>query len=210
MGRPDKPRTRRCARGLVWLVLAALSPATAGCLFNPRQAEPPVAGDQISYDPQTSARNVWGNLQTALNATDPGGWDQNLSPDFRYYPDTETESIYPNVDWANWDQAREIAFVQDWFGSNISVAADMERPGSENTNDPSGDSGEWDLIYFVRVTDPTGNETRYSGRALIGFQLEGNFWYISYWRDLNGEEDPDNPGSNLQTLGVVRGAIVSQ
>jgi hypothetical protein len=202
-------RSRRVTLGAL-VLLVGLLPGAAGCLFTPRQAEPPVAGDVVSYNPQTSARNVWDNVELALNSTDPGGWDQNLSPDFRYFPDTETESTYPSIDWANWDKTAEMSFIQAWFGSSITVLSDMVLPGSENTNDPSGDSGEWDLIYYIRVTDEFGGETRYSGRALIGFQLEGNFWYISYWRDLNGEEDPESPGSNLQTMGVVRGAVASQ
>jgi hypothetical protein len=200
------PRRRVLAAALA---AVALLPATGGCLFNPREAEPPSAGDVVSYNPQTSARNVWANLELSLNNTDPAGWDLNISEDFRYFPDSETESIYPSVDWDNWDKAAEMSFINAWYGSNVTITADL-LDTEINTNDPAGTSGEWELIYFVRVIDEFNSETRYRGRAFIGFLLEGNFWYISYWRDQQGEDDPDNPGSNLQTLGVVRGAIASQ
>jgi hypothetical protein len=205
-----RARPAACPRGRLIPVLLLVVPLLGGCLFEPREAEPPASTDPIPYVPQTSARNVWSNVELALNNTDVAGWDQNLSSDFRYVPDSQTESAYPTVDWANWDKSQEIDFVQSWFGSDITIVSDMIRDGSQNTNDPGGQFGTWDLIYLVRVTDQFGGETRYSGRAEIDFQLEGNFWYITRWEDLNGEEDPDNPGSNLQTLGVVRGAIASQ
>ena len=200
----------RNGSGRAVLAAALLLPLLSGCIFEPRQAEPPAAGDVVQYNPRTSARNIWANVELALNATDPGEWDQILSPDFLYVPDDQTRSIYPNIDWDGWRKEQELTFVQNWFGSGISIQADMLRPDSENTHDPEGDAGTWDLIYFLRVTDQSGRETRYSGRALIHFRLEGNFWYIIGWEDLNGETDPDNPDANLQTLGVVRGAIASQ
>jgi hypothetical protein len=191
------------------ILLAILAFALGGCLFEPREAETPISEGIVEYNPRTSARNVWANLELALGNTDAGGWDENLSEDFQYFPDTETESLYPGIDWANWGKPQEMTFINNWFGSNVTITADLFNE-EINTNDPAGTSGEWELIYFVRVIDEFNSETRYRGRAFIGFQLEGNFWYIRYWRDQQGETDPENPNANLQTLGVVRGAFASQ
>ncbi|MFO7655338.1 MAG: hypothetical protein R6X25_16175 [Candidatus Krumholzibacteriia bacterium] len=202
-GRPAGVLRRTCAAAALLLLAGMLG----GCLFEPRSAEPPVSGDVIQYSPQTSARSVWANMELALENTDPGGWDQNVSADFRYLPDPDTEVAHPTVNWENWGKADEMDFIVGWFGSNVEIEADLVDDPIQ-TADPGGLTGEWELIYLIRVTDEFGRETRYRGRAFIGFESPGNFWYVSHWRDVQGEEDPVS-GASLQTLGAIRGAIAA-
>ena len=199
-----------CGRRAALLAgLATLFLATSGCFFNPREAETP-SGDEIRYLPRTSPANVWENAQLSLTNADVQGWDDAIGAEFHYYPDSETEQAYPSVGWGeNWTRENEISFVTRWYGSNVSIAANL-RDTDISTDDPSGTSTQWELIYFLRVTDrSTGSETRYRAHAFIDFQLEGNFWYISGWRDANGESDPDNPAVTLEAMGRLRGAFGS-
>jgi len=75
---------------------------SAGCLFEPRDPEPP-GNNQIDYLPATDTDNVLENLQRAIGALDPNGYERMLSSDFAYEPDGGALANYPDVDWERWD-----------------------------------------------------------------------------------------------------------
>jgi hypothetical protein len=183
------------------LVLLVLN----GCLFDARDPEPPFA-QAIYYLPRVSAENIWENCRLAMINRDASGWDTAVSENFVYVPDSDTEQAYPQVDWANWRKAAEMEFVSRWFASNVTIEADL-RDDPINTPAGSGGLAEWELIYLVAVTDTqTGAITRYRGRAVLQFTLEGSYYFLSYWRDEQGEQDPDS-GATLETMGRLRGAF---
>jgi len=100
-----------------------------------------------------------------------------------------------------------MAFVNSWFASDVTIAADL-RDTDINTEDPSGTTAEWQLIYYVReIQNSSGSETRYRARATINFRLEANFWYIISWEDEAQESDPDDGSILLPTMGRLRGAF---
>ncbi len=61
---------------------------------------------------------------------------------------------------------------------------------------------------LVVTNKADGSTVRYRGKCDVIFRLEGNFWYIYEWRDLQGESDPDT-GQLLNTMGVLRGTFGS-
>ena len=104
-------------RGLARVLLLALVlAAPGGCLFEPRVPETPTSGESIPYLPRGEAKNVWANLQTALNYSDSFGWEENISQDFRYYPDQEAEDQYPGL-FDDWGYEKEKAFINRFFDS---------------------------------------------------------------------------------------------
>lgn len=189
------------------LLLALALPWLGGCMFAPRDPEPPTTA-AINYLPRSSAANVWENCRLALINGDTGGWDTALSPNFVYEPDSETEQAYPGIDWSAWDKDREMNFINSWFATDVEIQADL-RDTDINTPDGAGGVAEWEIIYLVTVIDPqTQSTTRYRATAVLRFTLEGSYYYLSYWRDVQGEEDPDS-GSTLETMGRLRGAFGS-
>ncbi len=177
-----------------------------GCIFNPRDPEPPTSRS-IDYLPRTSASSIWENCRLALINKDTSGWDTALADNFIYIPDGDTRAAYPTVDWDNWVKDTEMGFVNSWFATDVTIAADL-LDEDINTPDGSGGLAQWDVIYLITVTDNvSGSVTSYRGRCQLEFELQGSFWYLSLWRDEQGEEDPDNPGSILETLGRVRGVF---
>jgi hypothetical protein len=194
------------SRLLTVLVIAAAAAVLSGCFFEPRTPEAP-STQAINYLPRSSAANVWENCRLALVNKDTGGWDTAVSADFRYEPDSETEGAYPTVDWTSWNKDAELNFINSWFATDVTINADL-LDETFATPDGSGGLAEWDLIYLLTVTDnQSGSVTRYRGRCVLQFTLEGSYWYLSYWRDEGGEEDPDNPGATLETMGRLRGAF---
>jgi hypothetical protein len=201
-------RRKITAAGMVWMALAAAGClGLTGCLFAPREAESPASGQEIIYLPPSEAENVLDNTQTALNALDSGGYDDVISETFQYEPDTDTQAAWPGVDWDNWNATQEEGFAARLFQNVNKIQMDL-RDSTINVELPSGTEAEYDLIYFLKVTDLTG-ETRYRGRAELTFKLIGSSWYIDKWVDLNQEGDPET-GADLPTMGSLRGALASK
>ncbi|MBE0565895.1 MAG: hypothetical protein IH621_08070 [Krumholzibacteria bacterium] len=190
--------------------LAALA-LCAGCIFDPRDPEPPSTASPVPYLPQTSSANVWANLERSLEAGHAPGWENNVNPDvFIYLPDSEAETLFPGA-FAGWDRAREVAFINNFYNSGVTIEAQMKDDGFTPPPD-TGSETVWEgVIYDIIVTNPADNSTtRYRASAIITFSVAGNFWYISGWRDQQGESNPDNPGQLLSSMGVLRGTFASK
>lgn len=188
-----------------------LLPLLGGCIFEPRTPEPPATGTPVTYLPQTSSVNVWANLERSLNAGHAPGWEDNISPDvFVYEPDSEAEGQFPGA-FAGWDRAREVGFINNFYNSGVTIQAQMKDDGFAPPPD-AGTQTTWEgVIYDLIITNSADNSvTRYRASAIITFTLEGNFWYISRWRDQQGESNPDSPGQILSSMGVLRGTFASK
>jgi len=183
----------------------------SGCLFSPRDPEPPSTGTQINYLPKSSPANVWANLQKSLEASHAPGWEDNISQmDFRYIPDDEATNKFPPTMFPGWDRAKEVSFINNFYNSGVTIVAKMSESGF--TFPPPSGGVEMtieNIIYDLLVTnDADGSVVRYRGKCDVIFRLEANFWYIYEWRDLQGESDPGT-GQLLSTMGVLRGTFGS-
>jgi hypothetical protein len=192
-------------RPAVCAVMAALGCLlVGGCLFAPRVAEPPQTGEIVRYLDQISPSAAWDNLQTSAAAKHAPGWEGAISPtSFVYKPDDEVENAHPGV-FTGWDRDREIAFINALYNANVTIEALMRNPEFQ-VPPSSGSTSIWeDVIYLLTITSvDDGSSIRYRGSARITFSLEGNFWYITEWEDLVGENDPVT-GQPLSTMGVLR------
>ena len=178
-----------------------------GCIFDARDPEPPTT-QAINYLPRSRAANIWENCRLALINRDAGGWDTAVSENFYYVPDSQTEQAYPGIDWSQWGKQQEMAFINSWFASGVTIAANLRDGDDDNTPDGSGGLAEWTITYQLTVTDQTGSLTRYRAKAVLEFTLEGSYYYLSSWRDEQGEQDPDS-GTTLESMGMLRGAFGS-
>ena len=197
---------RALSRGLLCLVpMLVLS----GCFFEPRDPAPPSLGSQVQYLDQSQPRNVWENLQTSLQNNDSFGWEENISEDFLYIPDSEAEQQFPGQ-FEEWNREREMSFIESFYTADVTNIAKM-RNDDFSIPDASGTQVVWEgVIYYLRSTNNLSNsEIRYSGSAIITFILEGTEWYIYRWEDQQGESDPDNEAQILPTMGVLRGTFGS-
>jgi len=199
---------RRPAARAVLAMMGCL--VAGGCLFAPREAEPPQTGQIVRYLEQISPDAAWDNLETSAEATHAPGWEGAISPtSFLYIPDSDAESQFPGV-FVGWDRDREISFINAFYNADVTIVALMRNREFE-VPPSSGSVSIWEnVIYDMTVTSTVdGSTVRYRGSAIITFSLEGNFWYISEWRDQQGESDPDS-GQLLSTMGVLRGNFASK
>jgi hypothetical protein len=206
--RRARPAVPRPAARAVTTVLGCL--LFGGCLFAPREAEPPQTGEIVRYLEQISPDAAWDNLETSAEATHAPGWEAAISPtSFLYIPDSDAESQFPGA-FVGWDRDREIAFINAFYNAEVTIVALMRNPDFK-VPPSSGSVSIWEnVIYDMTVTSTVdGSSVRYRGSAIITFSLVGNFWYISEWRDQQGESDPDT-GQLLSTMGVLRGNFASK
>jgi hypothetical protein len=191
----------------VWPILLLIMTMLSGCLFAPRDPEPPT-GEPINYLPRTDPKKVWENIQLSLNNSDSFGWEDNLHPEFTYIPDSEAEAQFPGA-FVGWNLAKEMDFINNFYSSGVSNLSKM-RNDDFIIPDPVGDEVSWEsVIYYIRVTNTSdGSESRYRASAIITFRFEGNSWYVYRWEDQVGESDPDS-GNTLPTMGVLRGTFGS-
>jgi len=183
----------------------------SGCLFTPREPEPPGTGIQIDYLPKSEPGNVWANLGKSLVALHAPGWEDNISLiEFRYIPDDEARDQFPPETFIGWDRDREVTFINRFYNSGVSIIAKMSEDSFVFPPASGSEMTVEDIVYDLRVIDnQDGSQVRYRGKCDVIFRLEANFWYIYEWRDLQGESDPDT-GQLLNTMGVLRGTFGSQ
>jgi hypothetical protein len=199
-------------RGLVlasWLMVGPIM--LSGCLFSPRDPEPPGTGVTVEYLPRSSPANVWTNLEKSLFATHAPGWEDNISQDeFRYIPDDEARNLFPPNTFVGWDRPREVTYINNFYNSDVTIIAKMTEDGYVFPPAAGSEMTIEDIVYDLLVTNKVdGSSVRYRGKCDVIFRLEGNFWYIYEWRDLQGESDPGS-GQLLNTMGVLRGTFGSQ
>lgn len=210
LNRRRKPRVVGGRAVACVLFIAVCCACLGGCLFEPRVAEPPQTGSIVRYQEQISPANVWDNLETSLEASHAPGWENAISATgFRYIPDSAAENQFPGV-FTDWNRERELTFINALYNSDVTITARMRN--LEFVVPPSsGSISIWEnVIYDVTVISGVdGSSIRYRGSAIITFSLEGNFWYITEWRDQQGESDPDSD-QLLSTLGVLRGNFASK
>ena len=196
-------------RFLSVLLLCGICGLSAGCLFTPRTPESPSSGDAIEYLPRNSPENIWANAEISLENADSFGWDEAISENFQYIPDSDASSQFPGV-FDGWNKEREMAFINGFYDTEVSIEAQMRDDDFVIPDDSSGEVDWENVIYDIIVTsDAAGSVTRYRASAIITFKLEDNFWYIYRWEDLQGENNPDNPEELLSSMGVLRGTFGS-
>ncbi len=193
----------------VWLGAGAI--LLSGCLFSPRVPAPPGTGVQIDYLLKSSPANVWANLGKSLMASHAPGWEDNISQiEFRYFPDDEARDLFLPGTFDDWDRAREVTFINDFFNSGVSIVAKMSEDDFVFPPASGNEMTIEDIVYDLVVTnDADGSVVRYRAKCDVIFRLEANFWYIYEWRDLQGESDPGT-GQLLNSMGVLRGTFGSQ
>jgi len=177
----------------------------SGCIFDTRDPELP--GISVQYVDASDPGNVVFNLEQALIELDPGGFQNMLSPDFRYEPDSGTLSNYPTVDWDNWGYDEEVAFINSFLSNVDGVTAKLNLEIVEG--DESGTGTEALVRYISSASvQEGGGEVKYRSLTTMEFRIEGTFWFLVRWFDEQGETDPDT-SSLLPTLGQRRGAFAA-
>ncbi len=191
-------------RTLLAMTGIALLLAGPGCLFAPRDSEPPGSGTAVDYLDQINPSNVWANLGKSLENNDSGGWERNIGEVFIYVPDSDAASQFPGV-FDTWGREEETDFIRKFYSFGP-INSDVKMRNDEFEVPPtSGSEMLWEGVIYDLTVESGGSLSRYRGSADITFNLVGTEWFVTRWVDRQGESDPGDPGSVLPTFGFLRG-----
>jgi hypothetical protein len=197
------------------LALGVLLATAPGCLFSPRDPEPPASNTAVDYLDQILPENVWTNLGKSLENTDSGGWERNISEDFVYVADSDADTQFPDVFFDvgaatdGWERTQEVEFIRKFYSFGPIITGVKMIDDDFVPPPASGTEVLWERVIYDVTVESDGSLTRYRGEADVTFNLVGTEWFVTRWDDRAGASDPGNPTTVLPTLGFLRGTTAS-
>jgi hypothetical protein len=175
-----------------------------GCIFTPREAEPPNQGEQDTWIPPNSPKDVFLNLTTGLALQRDSNYERSLDPSFTFIPRPEDAAL-PGLDFSNWTKNVELQ-VLSRMKSDYPVQRTIQFGTGKEMNFEITDvkSGEVDYYgpYVITLTPSSGPAQTYAGKAWFYVKQGTQGWVLLKWedRDVNG---------NFSTSGYLRGTLRS-
>jgi hypothetical protein len=183
-------------KALVSYLLAIGTIFATGCLFTPRDAEPP-NDDQVEWISPTKPGNVLANMKAALESETTTNYENSLSEEFIFIPWSQTEAEAPSGYFSaggeawNWDFDRELDSLDNLYSSVSSIRLDWNFDEStdltegQNEAEISLDDYELTVIY-----NNSTEETVYQGEVRLYFRYESGKWLLDKW-DESVLSNPD-------------------
>jgi len=187
------------ARAALALPLAiALS---SGCLFEPRDADPPGG---TTGPPPISLRfpsDVLVALRTGLQSLTRSNYERAISEVYIFSPTLE-DSLDLNFIgtgvFDNWTKAVELEVYDNIIAEANEIAVTFNNTAIINENTFVRYDVAYELTVISRTAPPDTAE--YRGRAYFDVRNEGGNWRLVYWDEIEGVE-------NYASWGFLRGTV---
>lgn len=172
----------------------------AGCSDDVSRDHPGIIGAIGARTPD----QAWQSIEQSLNAHSVDGWENAIATNFEYVPDPASAAEFPDA-YTSWRRDVELAFAEALFAADIEIDADLVVNGAICPAS-SGGTVTWPNVEYSVVVAGHGDASpvTYRGFANLEFGLEGNFWYLTRWVDLQGAPAPWNENVICPTLGELR------
>jgi hypothetical protein len=193
---------KRC-RHLRVISLIALM-VLQGCIFEPREAQPPDQGAQDTWIVPNSPKDVFLNLASGLALERDSNYERSLDPTFTFIPRPEDAAL-PGLDFSNWTKDVELQVLSrmksDYpvqrtiqFGTGKDMVFDKENVKVSEA--------EYEGPYVITLTPSSGVAQTYAGKAHFTVRQGSQGWVLVLWQDydVNG---------NYSTSGYLRGTLRS-
>ena len=193
----------RVIRALIILLPALLA---AGCIFEPREAEPPGTGDEATWITPNLPKDVFVNLTTGLAADANSNYERSLGQNFTFVPTPEVVSQLGSEVFDGWDKEVEMEFLTRLKG--IFLGERAIQFGDENMvfdrediDVPAPGFAEFEGEYLMTLDPGDGSPVEYyGGRAVFYLEKQTQGWMLIKWEDI------DVSGS-YPTSGHLRGTL---
>ena len=98
--------------GKIAAALILILVSSQGCLFDPRDSEPPETGEVDTWIVPNTPKDVFLNLASGWVSAKNSNYERSLDPEFRFYPRPEDEALFGNPQlFADWTKEVEIAWL---------------------------------------------------------------------------------------------------
>jgi hypothetical protein len=191
------------ARRIALLAVLATGVLFTSCLFDTRDAQPPVTGGGggCTLD---SPQKVFVCMTNALTAHQDGDYERSISEDFVFSP-TLADSLDQNftgIDpspYANWGKQTELNVLALMLADNSVTIPDFGTPSlliNKNT------FVRYNVTYSLLVISnaATPDTTTYKGVAQIDVRNENGNWRVTFWNEVETV-------AGSSTWGFLRGIL---
>ncbi|RJR29749.1 MAG: hypothetical protein C4574_03130 [Candidatus Latescibacterota bacterium] len=183
------------------LVFATLS--APGCIFNPRDAEPPDTEEQDPWIVPNTAKDVFLNLTSGFASNKNSNFERSLDPVFHFYPRPEDETNLGSAVFADWTKDVELSWLtrvkEVYAGERTVQFGDDE--GRFAYEDIQVGTATFEGQYLITLDPGDGSDVEtYAGIARF-IVVQGTLgWVLTEWRDLD-------VNGNFATSGYLRGTL---
>jgi hypothetical protein len=183
------------------LVFAMLS--TQGCIFNPRDAEPPDTEEQDPWIVPNTPKDVFLNLTSGVASSKNSNYERSLDPEFRFYPRPEDEASLGEAAFADWRKDVELewlARVKDFYPGQRAIQFG-DAQGRFAYEDIQVGMATFEGQYLITLDPGDGGDVEtYAGIARFIVVQGTQGWVLTEWRDLD-------VNGNFATSGYLRGTL---
>jgi len=202
--RPEA-RTRRAA-AVIALFLAAIVWSSCG-VFDTRDSNPPGGGgSETPRKTPTDMEAVLFNYENAVAYMDQGNYEEALSEDFVFLPDSEDRAFFVSTVgsdiFEDWGRDREMTAIRLIFSDSKTLEVRFD----ELDRRDMGDTAFVRIDYeFVQTVEGQADSMFYRGMAEIHLKAnESGMWSIDRWKDIW----KDSGSSEVPTWGRLKGSAV--
>lgn len=183
--------------------LAAACLLASGCLFDPRDPEPPTGEEGGDWIVPKAPKDVFVNLSTGLAAAGNSNYERSLTDDFTFVPRDQDRLQFPEGTFGDWTKEVEMEILDrikgDYQGERSA------RFGDENGAFPLEDvqvgTAEYEGPYRWTLDRGDGSDPEiYSGTARFYLRQGTAGWVIYRWEDIDVIE-------SFPTSGNLRGTF---
>jgi hypothetical protein len=185
-------------RGSIIAVVLALALASGGCLFEPREPNPPLDETEGDWVVPKTPKDVFLNLETGLSSAGNSNYERSLADEFTFIPRDQDRLQFPDGTFDGWTMDVEMDVLSrvkgDYQGERTA------QYGDENGNFPKEDIqvgwAEFEGPYYWTLDRGDGSEPEiYAGTARF-FLAEGTSgWVLIKWEDIDVIESYPTSGN---------------
>jgi hypothetical protein len=187
----------------VGIAILALTLGAQGCIFSPRDPDPPSSGEEDTWIVPNTPKDVFLNLASGFASSKNSNYERSLDGTFQFEPRLEDEATLGQEVFENWTKDVELQWLTRVKGEYPGTRS--VQFGDENGQFPIEDiqtnraTFEGPYRIDVDLGDGGGSET-YAGIARFVVINGSTGWVLTMWEDLD-------VNGNFPTSGYLRGTL---
>lgn len=187
-------RSCRYRLGVCVLLLAAVG---AGCIFSPREAQPPGANSGSSWIVPDGPTKVFVNMTSGLESLTGTNYEKSLAASFTFIPLPSDAGQFPGV-FDGWNKTKEVEVMNTIIGDAQSLVVEFSNlVRIEGTTSTAQYEGRYNLSIINKIAPDT---LVYKGKAYFDLREGSKGWELTKWEDVESV-------TGFASWGFLRGTL---
>ena len=179
------------------LVLAAV--LMAGCVFEPRDAQPPGDDTGASWIVPDNPTKVFVNMKSGLESLTGTNYEKSLASDFTFIPLPSDEAQFPGT-FDGWTKSTEMEVTRTIIGDAKWLVVEFSNLKPIQT---STSFAQYEASYDLSIVNKTEPDTlEYKGKARFDLREGSKGWELTKWEDFESVAGFASWGFLRGTLGI--------